>query len=155
VINVQNEQDYPLDAAQLLWAAETVLRQHDQPGALSIVVTDNTTVQGMNRQFRGIDAPTDVLSFPADFPLVDEEDDVPYLGDLVIAYPYAQHQAEREGHDLQLSLMLLVVHGTLHLLDYDHDTPARRAEMWAAQDRALDVLHIPLSVVPALEDYDE
>jgi probable rRNA maturation factor len=69
----------------------------------------------------------------------------------VIAFPYASAQAAREGHHLGDSLSLLVVHGTLHLIGYDHDTPAARAAMWAAQEAALRALDVPLEIVPALE----
>lgn len=158
-IDVQNESGYALDPERLIQAALCVLAQErENPhSAISIVLTDNATVAQLNREFRGIDAPTDVLSFPSDpLPpeLADElgDDEPPYLGDLVIAYPYTVAQAEREGHPLTESFMLLVVHGTLHLLGYDHNTPESRAEMWAAQDSALTTLGIPLTLVPALEE---
>ena len=93
--------------------------------------------------------------FPAEIMPVDEPGVSSYLGDLVIAYPYATTQAAREGHVLMESLCLLVVHGTLHLLGYDHDTPGNRARMWAAQDRALAAMMIPLDIVPALENYEQ
>ena len=79
-------------------------------------------------------------------------DEAPYLGDLVIAYPYASAQATGLGHPLADSLALLVVHGTLHLLGYDHDTTESRAAMWAAQARALTTLNISPEIVPSLED---
>lgn len=157
-IDVQNEAGYPVDPETLVKAVLTVLNQEGEnvASAVSIVITDNEAVAELNRDFRGIDSPTDVLSFPAD-PLPEElaeelGDEPPYLGDLVIAYPYALAQAEREQHHPAESFMLLVVHGTLHLLGYDHNTPESRAEMWAAQDAALTTLGIPLSLVPALED---
>jgi probable rRNA maturation factor len=130
-------------------------QQQAAPGSsLTIVITDNDRVAALNKQYRDVDLPTDVLSFPADEPPVEEDDEPPYLGDLIVAYPYAAAQAEREGHDLMQSLMLLVAHGTLHLLGYDHGTAANRAEMWAAQDSALSALGVDLSIVPALESYD-
>ena len=154
-VTVLNEAGYALDEARLQAAAGVVLDQHESAqSALTVVITDDDDVAGLNRTYRGIDAPTDVLSFPADTPPVALDDEPTYLGDLVIAYPYAAAQAARESHDLMHSLMLLVVHGTLHLLGYDHDTTAHRAAMWAAQDRALAALQIPLSIVPALESYD-
>jgi len=69
----------------------------------------------------------------------------------VIAYPYASAQAAREGHKLDDSLALLVVHGTLHLLGYDHDTQMRKVEMWEKQETALIALGISPEIVPALE----
>src|SRR5690349_5246607 len=156
IIDIQNDSNYDIDAARLQAASQQVLKQHDvdPDTALSIVFVDNAYIQNVNRQFRGIDAPTDVLSFPADDPPVEIDDEPPYLGDLIIAYPYASEQAVCEGHALSDSLSLLVVHGTLHLLGYDHDTPEHRAEMWAAQDAALTALGISTAIVPALEGGD-
>jgi probable rRNA maturation factor len=114
---------------------------------MTIVITDDDAAADLNLRYRGIDAPTDVLSFPMD----SMPGDAPYLGDLVIAYPYAAAQAEREKHALDDSLVLLVVHGTLHLIGYDHDTSERRAEMWAAQESSLQALGVSMEIVPALE----
>ena len=154
-IDVQNqgEPPYPVDAKRIEEAAEAVLTQHDvhADSSLSVVIANNEFVQALNQQYRGVDSPTDVLSFPADEPPVATDDEPPYLGDLIIAYPYASAQAAREQHDLSESLALLVVHGTLHLLGYDHDTAENRVEMWAAQESALRILNIPLDIVPALE----
>jgi probable rRNA maturation factor len=158
-VDVQNDAAYACDSACLQDAARAVLSNHEvEPDtSLSIVFTDDAHIAALNLQFRGVDAPTDVLSFPADPPPVVIPEEAPYLGDLVIAYPYAAAQFEREGHKLDDGLALLVVHGMLHLLGYDHDTDANRAEMWAAQDEALKILNIPLSIVPKLEiqNHDE
>jgi probable rRNA maturation factor len=157
VIEVQNEAHFTLDAARLQQAAQTVLAQHavEVDTTLTIVITSDDAVRVLNKQHRKIDAPTDVLSFPAD-PLPPEfaDDEAPYLGDLVIAFPYASAQADRENHDLGDSLCLLVAHGTLHLLGYDHDTPKNRAKMWAAQAKALQALGIDEAIVPTLESSD-
>lgn len=157
-IDIQNEHDYAIDSARLQHAAMTVLSQHDVDAnsSISVVINTNDAVQALNQQFRGVDAPTDVLSFPAEPlpPDLQADDSEAYLGDLVIAYAYAKAQAEREGHPLADSFALLVVHGTLHLLGYDHDTPDNRAEMWAAQAQALRALNIDESLVPALENMD-
>lgn len=157
-INIQNDKSYPIDAERLIQAIQTVLNAHEVSAdtGLTVVVTDNDEVQSLNEQHRGISAPTDVLSFPAD-PLPEEiADEVVYIGDLIIAYPYASAQAEREKHAFSDSLALLVIHGTLHLLGYDHDTPENRADMWSAQADALDKMNIDSSIVPALEgDLDD
>jgi probable rRNA maturation factor len=152
-IDVQNLGDYPFDLNRLQAAASLVLTQHqaaDQT-ALTIVMVDDAYLHDLNRRYRGVDSPTDVLSFPAD-PLPEA---IPaesrYLGDLVIAFPYASRQAAREGYTLDDNLALLVVHGTLHLLGYDHDTDENRVEMWSAQESALQALDIPIDIVPALE----
>jgi probable rRNA maturation factor len=152
-VDVQNDNEYALDISRLRQAAETVLTRHNAEfeTAMSIVITDDAAIAELNCQHRGIDAPTDVLSFPADEPPVEVPDEPPYLGDLVIAYPYAAAQAAREGHDLNDSLSLLVVHGTLHLLGFDHDTDMNREAMWSAQADALIALNISSDIVPALE----
>ncbi|NWF68670.1 MAG: rRNA maturation RNase YbeY [Chloroflexi bacterium] len=152
-IDIQNDAGYALDAARLIAAAQTVLRQQQAApeSTLTVVVTDDEAVAALNRQYRGVDSATDVLSFRADAPPIAIEDEPPYLGDLLIAYPYASAQAARLEHELGDSLALLVIHGTLHLLGYDHDTPARRAEMWQAQEAALRELGISSALVPALE----
>jgi len=154
-VDVQNqgEAGYKINVSPLEAAATTVLAQHDghPDSCLSVVIADDDFVRSLNRQYRAVDAATDVLSFPAAAPPVDIDDEPPYLGDLVIAYPYASAQAAREGHDLDTSLALLVVHGTLHLLGYDHDTDENRAAMWRAQEAALQALGIDTAIVPALE----
>jgi len=154
-IEVQIQGDYPVDEARLREAASVVLRQHQTASetGLSVVITDNETVQALNRQYRDVDSPTDVLSFPADA-LPPEIDEPPYLGDLIISYPYTLAQAQRQGHDPGHSFALMVVHGTLHLLGYDHDDDAGYAAMWEAQAAALRALQIPLEIVPELEGVD-
>lgn len=154
LVDVQNDNQYAVNLPRLQAAAGQVLSQHDvsPDTSLTIVFVEDAYIQSLNRQFRDVDAPTDVLSFPADAPPVAIDDEPPYIGDLVIAYPYTSAQAAREGHTLDDSLALLVVHGTLHLLGYDHDTPANRADMWTAQEAALLALGISPAIVPALEE---
>lgn len=153
-VEIQNNHNYPVDEVHLAAAAKMVLSLHtvSSDSTLSIVIATDDFVQSLNSQFRGIDAPTDVLSFPADPLPIDIEGEPPYLGDLVIAFPYAAVQAKHAGHALNDSLALLVVHGTLHLLGYDHDTSVNRAAMWASQEAALRALAIPLEIVPSLEE---
>jgi probable rRNA maturation factor len=107
---------------------------------LSVVITDNDEIQRLNRDFRGIDAPTDVLSFGQDS--IDEvfvvaPDEPPYLGDVVISFPQAETQAAENGCSTEQELRLLVVHGVLHLMGYDHATPEEEAQMWERQDAIL------------------
>ncbi len=158
VIDIYNEAGYAINAARLEEAAGAVLSRHDveSGSGMTVVVTDNESVKALNKQFRDVDAPTDVLSFPADVPPVIIPGEAPYLGDLIVAYPYAIEQAGREGHNPGDSLLLLVVHGTLHLLGYDHDTPDNRARMWAAQETILLDFGVSPGIVPDLEgDVDE
>ena len=157
-IEVQNEHEFEIDENRLQSAAQAVLVQQevDLGSAMTIVITTDAAVQALNQQHRQVDAPTDVLSFASD-PLPAElaDDEAPYLGDVVIAYPYTSAQAARENHSLNETLSLLVVHGTLHLLGYDHDTPENRAEMWEAQLVALKTLGVDSAIIPALENDDD
>jgi probable rRNA maturation factor len=113
--------------------------------SMTIAITGDQEIQRLNRQFRDIDAPTDVLSFPAGYP--DPESGTTYLGDIIISVPQAALQAERGGHPLEDELQLLVVHGCLHLLGHDHAEPAEKTEMWAAQKAILEQLHISVEII--------
>jgi len=138
----------PFPAQRVIEAIRHVLARHDvdPASAVTVVVTNDEEVRRLNAQFRGVDAPTDILSFPADA-LPDEiEGEPPYLGDLIIAYPYTAHLAQEAGHTLDDDLVLLVIHGTLHLLGYDHDNAANQDEMWAEQAEALAAAGIAFDV---------
>jgi probable rRNA maturation factor len=115
-------------------------------GAVTIALVSDRRVRTLNRQYRGIDRPTDVLSFP---PLarddrrrvptgalgatVGEADGVPFLGDVVIARGVAARQARAAGHDERTEWRVLALHGLLHLLGYDHDRD--RGEMRRVEAR--------------------
>ena len=101
------------------------------------MLTDLMGIRTLNSEFRNIDAATDVLTFPAweGETLLAPPDG--YLGDIAICIPRASEQAARFGHSLQRELMFLAVHGTLHLLGYDHMTPQDEKAMFARQDEIL------------------
>jgi len=109
-------------------------------GELTILITGDEQIQELNRRYRGVDAPTDVLSFGV---VGDEEAFVTppeasaYLGDIVVSYPRALEQAHEYGHSVEEEMDLLAVHGLLHLLGYDHETEAGRRAMWARQEHVL------------------
>ena len=105
---------------------------------LTVVLTDNARLQVMNRDYLGIDAPTDVLSFPASE--TDPETGARYIGDILISMPRAQAQAIAAGHPLESEVQLLVVHGVLHLLGHDHAEAEQKARMWKAQAEILERL---------------
>jgi probable rRNA maturation factor len=136
-----------VDAAALRTAAQAALTavRRRAPAALTVVVTGDARLRALNRQFRGVDAATDVLSFPADDPApvgdlaaaaglpAPAAGEPPYLGDVILSYPRAAAQAAAGGHGAPAELQLLVVHGVLHLLGYDHANAAERRRMWAVQ----------------------
>ncbi|MYC97187.1 MAG: rRNA maturation RNase YbeY [Caldilineaceae bacterium SB0661_bin_32] len=148
-IQIDGQFQARVEEAWLEAAAKAALRacQRDEI-SISILVVDDDELRRYNRIYRRQDAPTDVLSFaiqegPA---LAAEAPDAlaaeldADLGDLVLAFPYASRQAIQHGHTLASELQLLVVHGTLHLLGYDHDTETRQAEMWRKQTEILSSL---------------
>jgi probable rRNA maturation factor len=91
-------------------------------GTLTVVVTSDRRIRRLNRLWRGIDAATDVLSFPAG----DDPGPERHLGDVVIARETAARQARHEGHSLATELRVLALHGLLHLLGYDHERDSGR-----------------------------
>lgn len=130
---------------KLAAAVTTTLRQEQAavPAALTILLTDDTAVQKLNQTYRGQDKPTDVLSFASGDPMPGMADALPYLGDIIISVPTAQRQAKQAGHPLVAELQLLAVHGTLHLLGFDHDSETKKAEMWAAQTAVMTLIGLP------------
>ena len=109
---------------------------------VSVVFTDDASIQVLNRQYRGKDASTDVLSFPLAEDSEEFEVDMAQqsvaLGDIVISMEHAARQAELYGHSLQRELAFLSVHATLHLLGYDHErSAAEEADMFRRQREIL------------------
>jgi len=113
--------------------------ENHPPVELTVVIADDETLQELNRTFRGVDAPTDVLSFGDEATgFVAAPDAADYLGDVVISYPRAQAQAT--GHSVDAELALLVIHGVLHLLGHDHLEPDAKEAMWRQQAAALAMM---------------
>lgn len=113
------------------------------PLEISIVFTDSETVQKLNRDYRGVDEPTDVLAFYMlprqgdDFSFVLPPDSITHLGEIIISYPQAVEQAKEQGHSVEQELALLIIHGILHLLGYDHEQPEEEAKMRAREKELL------------------
>lgn len=121
-------------------AAKTALQKVHAD--LSIVVCDDDFIQALNKQYRDVDRPTDVLSFPSDE--VDPGDGTRYLGDIVISLPRATAQAIEANHPVGDELAMLAIHGVLHLLGHDHQNEIEKAEMWAKQESYLQLLGIQM-----------
>ncbi|MCL4232301.1 MAG: rRNA maturation RNase YbeY [Dehalococcoidia bacterium] len=130
-----------VDIRDLRLLSERVMAGEDVAAgtALAVILTGDDDLRRMNRDFLGIDEPTDVLSFP------DEADDFiqgvasePLLGDIAIALPTAERQAQAAGHPLAAELAHLLVHGILHLCGYDHVNSAEEeAKMRAREEHYL------------------
>lgn len=131
-----------VSAARIDTVARATLARvgREQPTELTIVVTDNALIRALNRDYLGIDAPTDVLAFSqtegADVQKPAEE--LSYLGDVVVSYEQAVAQAAEYGETVERELSRLVIHGLLHLLGYDDRDDDDRREMWRLQEQILD-----------------
>jgi probable rRNA maturation factor len=109
---------------------------------LAIVLSDDSAVRALNRRWRGQNAPTDVLSFPAAAP-GKRRSASPYIGDIVIAYQTTAREAVAEGKPFEHHLAHLAVHGFLHLLGYDHDNDRDAQEMERLESRVLARIAVP------------
>jgi probable rRNA maturation factor len=138
MIHLEAEFPFPQDLLERAVNAALTHESESLESELSIVLTDEARLQQLNRDYLGIDAPTDVLSFPASE--TDPETGARYIGDILVSMPRAQAQAETAGHPLEWEVQLLVVHGVLHLLGHDHAEPEEKARMWKAQAEILETL---------------
>lgn len=138
MINIESEVSFPKKLLER--AVENALKNQSASldSELTIVLTDDSKIKELNRDYLEIDAPTDVLSFPASE--TDPETGAHYIGDIIISLPYAAKSAEKAGHPLESEVQLLVVHGVLHLLGYDHAEADEKARMWKAQSEILEAL---------------
>jgi probable rRNA maturation factor len=97
---------------------------------LSLVLTEDAFIRSLNLEFRGLNRPTDVLSFP-------QEDDI-LLGDIVISLETANRKAEAAGIPLEEEVAFLFIHGLLHLKGYDHESEEGEEEMFDLQEKCLE-----------------
>jgi probable rRNA maturation factor len=109
---------------------------------LAIVLADDSAIRALNRDWRGKNAPTNVLSFPAAAPGKGRPGS-PYIGDIVIAYQTVAREAATEGKPFSHHLSHLAIHGFLHLLGYDHDNDRDAAKMEGVERKVLKRLAIP------------
>jgi probable rRNA maturation factor len=105
---------------------------------LSVVYTNNKKIKAINKKYRKIDEPTDVLSFCMES--VDPGTGRINLGDIFISVPTANSQARKLKHSLTAELSLLLIHGYLHLNGFDHDTKSKKKIMWSIQDQIFSAI---------------
>lgn len=149
-IDIQNNQDKIIftegqDKLIRKVIEKTFEYENIDPLSVSVVITDDEEIQRLNKEFRGKDSPTDVLSFP----LYDENGylDDEALGDMVISLERAKIQAEEYGHSLKRELAFLTAHSMLHLLGYDHDIgEEQEKEMFSKQEEILSLLGLERKV---------
>ena len=145
-IYVEEEFQGLVDESWVGRIAQQVLKAEEvaPPYEMSLVFTDSETVRRLNRDYRGMDEPTDVLAFymlpqkeAADFFAL-PPDGVTRLGEVIISYPQAVEQAKEQEHSTERELALLVIHGILHLLGYDHEEPEEEAKMRTREKEFLE-----------------
>ncbi len=117
--------------------------RHRAHGELAIVLADDSAIRALNREWRGMDKPTNVLSFPFPAAGPGHEDEAPHLGDIVIAYETTAREAAAEGKPFADHLAHLTIHGFLHLLGYDHETDRDADAMERLESSILSRLGVP------------
>ena len=144
-IQISPEFEDQVNGEDILKAANATLehQQVEKGNSFSVVIEGDEKLKDLNNQFREIDAPTDVLSFPSDE--FDPDSGETYIGDIIISYPRAKKQAEDGGHTCMEEIQLLTIHGILHLLGYDHLEPEEKDEMWKLQTEILDRLDVHIT----------
>lgn len=141
-----------IQVASALWAEQPLAEQTvrdamgaaseavDAPdGEVSVVLTDDAAVRSLNRDWRGIDKPTNVLSFPA----AKTPADAAMLGDIVIAYETLARECREEKRAFLHHLAHLSVHGFLHLIGYDHQTDSEADAMEGLESRIMTDMNLP------------
>jgi len=127
---------------------KTLLAENIPPNAeVSLVIVGQERIQELNREYRGKDRPTDVLSFSLieqkeneteDF--INPPDGLIHLGEVIISYPQAVLQADEHQHSIKKEMEILMIHGILHLLGYDHEQPEKAPAMIAREKEILNTL---------------
>jgi len=133
-------------------AERTLSVQYAQPNTeVGLVITGDEKVKELNKTYRGNDETTDVLAFymiPGASWLKSTEkdvfatppDDIMRLGEVIISYPRAVEQAEEHNHSVKKELAILIIHGILHLMDYDHQDKAEEKEMKAREEEIIKTM---------------
>lgn len=161
-LNIEKEVDilFDFDYERLAEEVITFAIAHEEfpyEAEVNLTLTDNDGIHEINRMYREIDAPTDVLSFPllsyekaGDFSALEDDYEDNFnpdtgeimLGDIIISVDRVREQAEAYGHSERREYAFLILHSMLHLFGYDHMTPEEAAEMEAKQQQILEAMHI-------------
>jgi probable rRNA maturation factor len=145
-VSIDEGVEVPVGEDWLRSVAEQVLTSENIISAveLGLVITTQDKVRQLNRDYRGRDEPTDVLAFSAieeagaDFPpFVSPPDGVQHLGEVIVSYPQAAMQAEEHQHPVEQEIAILIIHGVLHLLGYEHEEPELERRMRAREAEIL------------------
>ena len=148
ISNYPEELSFPAEIEEnVRAAAEKVGELYGvENGEVSVTLTNNDYIHQLNRKYRQIDRPTDVLSFAlneSEEPDIENGPDINVLGDIILSVERAEEQAVDYGHSLRREIAFLTVHGMLHLLGYDHMEEEERLEMEQEQRFVMEKLGIP------------
>ena len=148
IYNRSNVINFIIDEDRLRLISNNIFSHYfDTIPELSLSFITPSEIQELNKTYRGYDEVTDVLTFPSDGE-VDPETGNEYLGDILICVSRASEQASSSNHPLQNEIELLLIHGLLHLLGYDHTDETQKEEMWALQNEYLEQFNITLGRKP-------
>jgi probable rRNA maturation factor len=144
---IEDGLEIDLDSEWLQKVVEKPLVLENTPSMveISLVITGQERIQELNRDYRGQDRPTDVLSFSLSQEKEDEEevpflgppDGMLHLGEVIISYPQASMQAAESGHSIKREMAVLIIHGVLHILGYDHEKPEMELLMQAREKEVM------------------
>jgi len=146
-IHLLNEKNYnlPDDIENVIDVTLSILNQVHKI-SVNISFVDEQEITRLNKQYRNFSVPTDVLSFEAG--VIDPETGNKILGDIVICIPFVEKQSTLLQNNLNNEIRLMIIHGMLHLLGYNHDDEHSKSIMWGDQNKILEKLQIELNNIP-------
>ena len=140
IIDLENQTSLPVNIDGLEKIAQSLTTKE-----IELIITDNKTIQELNKEHREKDKPTDVLSFPMDAPFAEQSIFGMPLGSIVISADFVRQKADELGHSEQDELSLLFIHGLLHLLGFDHEVDG--GEMRSREKEILEAFDLPSSLI--------
>ena len=160
LIDTEFQGDYEISWLQHIAKQVLITQDTGSNMELSLVITGQERVQQLNYRYRGKDEPTDVLAFSAleevekDFPpFIPPPDGVRHLGEVIISYPQAAIQAKERRHSQKKEIVILIIHGVLHLLGYEHDKPGLKRQMTTRETEIIS--HIGSEMINPEQNKDD
>lgn len=139
MIDLDNKTDIEFDISLL----EQITKKYSNKD-VELIITDNDEIAQINREFRSIDKPTDVLSFPY------EDSFMTPLGSIVVSIDFVKESSAKFGHTIEDELALMYIHGLLHILGFDHEIDS--GEMRKKEEEIIGEFHLPTSLITRVED---
>lgn len=136
MIDLENSTEFEIDTLNLEKIANTLTTKD-----IELIVVKNDEIQELNKEYRNIDKPTDVLSFPMNFEVID----MPLLGSIVISTDFVQEKAKEFKHSFNEEFTLLFIHGLLHLLGFDHEID--NGEHRLKEEELIEKFNLPSSLI--------